>query len=100
MTETGDVAEFAKIVEEIVNGKIESNYYSKLELTNKLLTLYNKLLPSASDKNWIEASNNEILQPEDAKEDEEFIVWIKNENGGTVKYDVQFLTSFEEELLP
>ena len=97
IAESGDVAEFAKVVEEIVKGKIESDYYSKLESASELLTLYNKLLPSSSDKNWVEASDNEILQPEDAKEDEKFIVWIKNESGGTVKFDVQFLTCFEEE---
>ena len=96
VTENEDYAEFAKIIKDIVDGKASNEFYNKLETANTLVSLYNKLLQDVKNKNWKEASNNEILQPEEAKENDEYIIWIKNENNGLVKQDVQLLTSFED----
>ena len=93
--ESGDIAEFAKLITQISDGKVENNYYTKLELAKELSGLYNKLIPVLNDKNWKTVENNEILQPEDAKENDKYIVWLKNKNG-EIKRDAQLLTSFED----
>lgn len=91
-----EYTEFTKIAEQIANKKIENNMYAKLEIANKFYSYYKKLVPSINDSNWIEVSNNTILQPEDSYEGEQYVLWLKNQNNKENKVDVQILTCFEE----
>lgn len=88
--------EFMKIAEQISNNKVENNMYAKLEVTRKFSNLYKELVPEITDKNWIKVENNEILQPEDSKQGEQYILWLKTENNDGTKIDAQFLTCFED----
>lgn len=89
--------EFMEIAETIANNQIPSGFYERLEITNKFSKLYNQLVPEIEDANWIEVTDNTILQPEDSEEGEQYIVWLKNEQEGEeTKIDVQFMTSFED----
>ena len=91
-----DYNKFIELVEKLSLSNT-LNTFDKLNLTQEFVTLYEKLLPSKDSKDWIEAQENKIMQPEDSKENDKYIVFLKNENNeGNVKYDVQFLTCFED----
>ena len=91
-----DYNKFIELVEKLSLSNT-LNTFDKLNLTQEFVTLYEKLLPSKDNKDWIEAQENKIMQPEDSKENDKYIVFLKNENNeGNVKYDVQFLTCFED----
>ena len=70
--------------------------YTKIGVYNKFNKLYEKLKPTNQD-NWIEVQNNEILQPEDTKDGDQYILWLKEDNETNSKVDIQFLTSTRQE---
>ena len=73
-----------------------TNMYTRINIYNEFLNTFNNLIPSDTD-NWINVQENEISQPEDAKDGEQYILWIKeSENGQIKKFDVQFLTSYKK----
>ena len=94
--ENSSYSEFMKLATQIANGKVEDNFYAKLEITNQFLKLYKELVPEENDSNWKLVENGEILQPEEAKEDEQYILWLKNKNNSETKLDAQFLTCFDD----
>ena len=94
--ESGDLYNFMIAVQNVSNGKIGNDYYSKLEASKELASLYNNLIPETNDNNWKEVSGGEILQPEEAHEGWKYVLWLKNTQSGKTKLDAQFLTCFEE----
>ncbi len=68
----------------------------KLELMESFYTLYTAKEPKAKDNSWLPVENLEIMQPEDSKNGEQYIVFIKSENGEKVTIDAQFLTSYDK----
>jgi hypothetical protein len=72
------------------------NFIQKLNLMKEFYSLYMNLQPKADDESWQEVQNSQILQPEDSKDGEKYIVFIKSVDGNTTKIDVQFLTSYTE----
>lgn len=92
----GSYYEFMKLAEKIANNKIENNIYAELEVAKEFSKLYQELMPEVNNANWVTVENNEILQPEEAKEGEQYILWLKNKQGNDVKLDAQFLTCFED----
>ena len=72
------------------------DFMQKLELMNSFYSLYVELEPAANDSAWIEVENFEILQPEDSKNGEQYIAFIKSVDGENTIIDAQFLTCFEE----
>ena len=93
--ESGDYYDFMKITEKIANGKV-GDFYSKLQVAKEFSGLYSKLVPNESSKEWVKVTNNEVLQPEEAHKDEQYVLWLKNTNSGETKIDAQFLTCFED----
>ena len=87
---------FMELAQQIANNKVEDTMYAKLEIANEFSALYEELLPSQTSSQWVEVENDIILQPEDSKNGEQYILWLKNENSGEVKTDTQFLTCFED----
>ena len=71
-----------------LNGKQIKEFVPKRELSNKV---YEKLKPTNQD-DWIEVQNNEILQPDDTKDGEQYILWLKEDNETNSKIDIQFLS--------
>ena len=82
------------LAEQIKNGVTDK--YEQLKTVKSFYDLYNELEPSNDDTNWIEVENNEILQPEDTKQGEKYIVWLKESNQNDSVIDIQFLTSIRE----
>ena len=68
----------------------------KLKLMESFYTLYKEKEPKANDSSWLAVENMEIMQPENSKNGEKYIVYIKSENGEETKIDAQFLTSYEK----
>lgn len=95
-SEVEEYNQLMNVAEQIANNKVADNMYAKLEISKKFASLYEKLVPSIKDSKWIKVEGTEILQPEEAKEGEQYILWLKNENEGIVKLDTQFLTCFED----
>ena len=74
----------------------ETDMYTKIGVFNRFNYLYEKLKPT-SESNWITVENNEILQPENTENGEQYVLWLKEENSYGTKYDIQLLTSTREE---
>lgn len=72
------------------------DFMQKLELMNNFYSLYTKLEPSKNDNDWLAVENYEILEPEDSKNGEQYIVFIKKENKEETIIDAQFLTCYDE----
>lgn len=94
--ESGDLHNFMIVAEKIAKGETENNYYTKLEASKELVNLYNKLIPNKESKDWVKVENGEVLQPEEAHEGWQYVLWLKNTNNGETKMDAQLLTCFED----
>lgn len=67
------------------------NMYSKIQLTSEFYTLYNQLIEGAT---WTAVENNEIRQPSDAVEGDQYVVLIrKTAEDGTVTTDAKLMVS-------
>ncbi len=67
------------------------NIYSKIQLTSEFYTLYNQLIEEAT---WTDVENNEIRQPVDAIEGDQYVVLIrKTAEDGTVTTDAKLMVS-------
>ena len=67
------------------------NMYSKIQLTSEFYTLYNQLIEGAT---WTAVENNEIRQPSDAVEGNQYVVLIrKTAENGTVTTDAKLMVS-------
>lgn len=76
----------------------EIDMYSKIETAKEFKTLYNTL---ESKQDWKEVTKVNgkliIVQPDTAKKDEEYVVYIKEEKQNSEKTDVKFMKSYREE---
>lgn len=53
--------------------------YENLSLSEKFYNLYQQLMPS--EKDWTLVDNYEILQPEEARTGDKYIIYLKEDNG-------------------
>lgn len=88
-----DYTKLFDLADEIAKLDENTDIYNKLELSKEFYNLYTKLVPNVSEKEWVEVEEMQILQPQDSKNGEKYIVWINKDNKVT---DVQFLTSYED----
>lgn len=69
----------------------QKDMYSKIQLTSEFYTLYNQLIERAT---WEAVVNNEIRQPSDAIDGDQYVVLIrKTAEDGTVTTDVKLMVS-------
>lgn len=86
---------YSRLVE-LANELNSENYdqkdmYSKIQLTSEFYTLYNQLIEGAT---WTDVENNEIRQPSDAIDDDQYVVLIKKTaEDGTVTTDAKLMVS-------
>lgn len=90
-----DYQRLLELVDEVSKYTDDTNTYTKIETYGELYDLYNKLLTDVSNSKWIEATNLEIDKPYDAKENQKYILWLKDENG---QIDFQVLTAYKKEV--
>lgn len=89
-----DYTRFVELAKEISSFAKNSNSYGNISKINEFYSLYNDLIP----ENWDKVVDNRIEQPEEARNGDEYVVWIRsiNSNGENI-LDVQFMTSVREE---
>ena len=89
-----DAGKLYELADKINN--YSGNSYGKLKLAQEFYDLYLQLTPNDSD--WKDASNNEILQPEDTKAGDKFVVYIKeSKKTGEEVIDIKLLECIREE---
>ena len=81
------------LVNEINKYDENTNTFVKLQSYNELYSLYNSLLANLEDEDWVEAENLEITKPYEAKENQQYVLWLKDSDGNI---DIQFLIAYEE----
>lgn len=84
-----------KLATKISKFNNETDMYTKIGVYKEFSKLINELKPN-STSNWIKAKSNEIEQPEDAEDGTQYVLWINEKNGNSVKQDIQILTSQKE----
>lgn len=83
---------FLKLAEKIISNKEMSNYES-ISFARKFVDEYTNMLESI--ENWEKVpTNKEILQPQESKKGDTYLVWIKNNQ--TKEHDVQILVCNDE----
>ena len=83
------------LVDEISKYNEKTDMITRLTGYIELQELYDSLIPNVNDANWTKAENMEITKPYGAKDNEQYILWLKDSNGNI---DVQFLTAYEKEV--
>lgn len=98
VADSEEYAKFMDLAERIAKFNDDTNMYTKLEVYNEFGTLAVELLNNLDENAWIEVEGKEILQPEDAKNGDKYVVWLIEGDEQSGELDVQFLTSkYEEE---
>ncbi len=84
--------EYAKLLElaDKINNSNSENTVTQLDNSKEFYDLYQKLI---ADIEWTKVENNEVLQPNDAKDGDKYIVFILEETADGAETDVQFMTS-------
>lgn len=90
--ETGANNNFFALAELIEKNEFTDNY-TKIKASKEFIELYNQQYNSLEAQNWNNVEEGTILQPEDTKTGDQYILWLK----GTDTQDVHFLTSYREE---
>lgn len=84
---------FVKLAKQIMTSKELSNY-ARVTLVREFTDTYTKMFEEI--KNWKEVpSNKEILQPQESKKDDIYLVWLRNDETG--EHDVQILICDDHE---
>ncbi len=83
--------DFAKLIElaNKLNELKDDNMLNKISTYKQFYSMYEKLMPTT----WMNVENSTILQPNDSKENDQYVVFLKaqDENGKTIT-DLQILT--------
>lgn len=90
-----DYKRLVELSEEISKYTDKTDIYTKLKSYNELYDLYNKLLNDVNQSKWNEVTNLEIEKPYEAKENQKYILWLKNDNN---QVDFQILTAYKKEV--
>ena len=96
LTKVTDNTPYSRLVE-LADELNSENYdqkdmYSKIQLTSEFYTLYNQLMEGAT---WTAVTDNEIRQPSDAIEGDQYVVLIRKtaEDGTTATTDAKLMVS-------
>ena len=87
--------EFINLVNQISKFDENTDMFTKLNSYLKLEEIYSKIVPNVEDSNWSKAENQEIAKPYGAKDNEQYVLWLKDSNGNI---DVQVLTAYEKQV--
>lgn len=94
----GDYRDLMNLAERIAKFNDETDIYTKLSVYHAFYSIYTQLHDGLNVAEWKAVENNQIMQPEEAKNGDQYIVWIKGTNANGEVEDVQFLTSNREYL--
>lgn len=100
-TEGSNAEKLIKLATEInrLSNADGSAMYEKLSVYSEFKTIYNELEPD-ENVNWTEVIDSTIEQPEESKDGEQYLVWIKQETENEEPViDVQIMTC-EDDYIP
>ena len=98
VADSEDYAEFMDLAERIAKFNDDTDMYTRLEVYSEFRDLAVGLMLELDEDAWLEVEGNEILQPEDAKNGDKYVVWLIEVTDESEELDVQFMTSkYEEE---
>ncbi len=97
--ETGDYRDFVNLADRISKFTDETDMYTKLSVYHAFYAIYTQLHNALVADAWENVVDSQILQPEDAQNGDQYIVWIKGTNANGTVEDVQFLTSDREDTI-
>lgn len=83
------------LADKIVKYDENTNVFEKMRTYNEFYDLYYSLVSELDNNKWAEAKNMEIIKPYDAKDGEQYILWLKDSNNNI---DIQFLTAYKKEI--
>lgn len=75
-----------------LNNIDNSNVFEALKTYEEFIDIYNELKPEIKDKKWKSVKDYTIEQPENSKDGEQYLVWIKSED----TIDLQIMTCKDE----
>ncbi len=81
-----------KLATKISKFNSETEMYTQIETYSEFLKLFNELKEGLDG--WVDVNGNTILQPAEAEDGEEYVLWIKDNESDDI--DVQFLTSTKQ----
>lgn len=87
--------ELNKLVDEINSYNEKTDVITKLTSYKELYKLYNILIKDTENQEWAKTENLEITKPYGAKENQQYILWLKDSDGNI---DIQLLTAYEENI--
>ena len=73
----------------------KTDTFTKIQRYNELYNLFNVLASNIDSEEWTEVKDLQITKPYGAKEDSQYILWLKDSEGNI---DVQLLTAYEKEV--
>lgn len=90
------VAELVDLANKL-NQLEDKDMFTKLQTYSNFKKVYASVMPDENDSDWADVEENTILQPQNSKKDEQYVVCIKaeNENDITIK-DIQIMTCKDE----
>ena len=94
VADSEDYAEFMDLAERISKFNNDTNMYTQVEIYREFFDLFNGLSRDLAASDWKDVKNGEIMQPEDAKNGDKYVVWILQDGDILV---AQFMTSKYEE---
>lgn len=97
VSDSQEYSNLMKLAEKVSKLNENVTFYDKLETYIDFYNLYNTLKNQLVSEEWINVENSEIMQPEEANEGDEYVLWLsaKSNNNGDV-IDTQFLTCKKE----
>lgn len=95
--ETGtDVEKLIELANEM-NKQENKDMFAKLKLYSEFENTYNKLVNGLNKKDWKKAEDVTIPQPQEAKLDEQYLVFIKENVNNKETIDIQIMTCRDEQ---
>lgn len=94
VADSEEYSDFMDLAERISKFNSKTDMYTQVEVYREFFDLFNGLSRDLVAEDWKDVENSEIMQPEDAKNGDKYVVWILQD--GDI-LDAQFLTSKYEE---
>lgn len=95
--ETGtDVEKLIELANEM-NKQENKDMFAKLKLYSEFENTYNKLVNGLNNENWIKVEDETIPQPQEAKLDEQYLVFVKENVNNEETIDIQIMTCRDEQ---
>ncbi len=78
---------------ELIEKNEFTDAYTSLKASKEFLNLYDNVFASLEESKWNDVENSKVIQPEDTKTGEKYVLWLKSEEIN----DAHFLTSYRNE---